>query len=62
MLLLHVTLALITLLVLGAILLRTISSGKNRLAYFLSKNHVFEVLERNLMELNLNELTLTSFN
>jgi hypothetical protein len=37
------------------------SSGKNYFAYFAYMSDTFEVLEPNLMECNLSELTLTSF-
>jgi hypothetical protein len=36
--------------------------GKNYFAYFPYISHLFELLESNLMEINLSELTLTSFN
>jgi hypothetical protein len=41
---------------------KTGSSGKNLFAYFPYISHLFEVLEPNLMESNLSELNLTSFN
>jgi hypothetical protein len=41
-------------------LLKTRSSGKNLLAYCPYISHLFGVLEPNLMEINLSELTLTS--
>jgi hypothetical protein len=43
-------------------ILITRSSGKNLFAYFPNISHLFEVTERNLMELNLSELTLNLFN
>jgi hypothetical protein len=43
-------------------LLITISSGKNKYACFPYISYLFEGLETNLMELNLSELTLISFN
>jgi hypothetical protein len=40
----------------------TRSSGKNLFAYFPYTSNLFEVLEINLMERNLSELTWNSFN
>jgi hypothetical protein len=37
-------------------------SGKNKFAYFPYTNHLFEILEPNLMKHILSELTSTSFN
>jgi hypothetical protein len=41
---------------------KTRSSGKKQFAYFPYISHLFEVLEPNLTECNLSELTLTSLN
>jgi hypothetical protein len=43
-------------------LVKTRSSGKSYFVYFPYISHLFDVLEPNLMEINLSEPTLTSFN